>query len=157
MVSVPQTLEIESVVSQMSEERLHLENTPIIEAIVDIDCELPLDFELEASESAIRAALEDAYPNMQPQIVQEFQVSQLPGPQSEGRIRQELSALRFQKADGKQLVQFRTGGFSFNRLALYEGLDNYLLEIRRTWELFLELVEPVQMHKLGIRWQNIGF
>ena len=116
----------------MSEERFHLENAPIIEAIVDIDC----DFELEAHMSAIHAVLEDEYPKVLRHMVQEHLLSPQKDTPPEWSVSQELAALRFQSADEKQLVQFRTGGFSFNRLAPYEGLDSYLCEIRRTWEIF---------------------
>lgn len=138
----------------MSEERFHLENAPIIEAIVDIDCELPPDFELEANMSAIHAALEGAYPNMRPHMVQEHLLSTQKDTPPKWSVSQELEALRFQSADEKQLVQFRTGGFSFNRLAPYEGLDSYLCEIRRTWEIFVDLVKPVQIRKIGLRTIN---
>ena len=139
----------------MSEERFYLENAPIIEAIVDIDCELPPDFDLAASESTIRAALGDAYPIGRQHMVQEHHLlSTQKDTPPEWSISQELAAWRFQSADEKQLVQFRTGGFSFNRLAPYEGLDRYLCEIRRTWGIFLDLVEPVQARKIGLRTIN---
>ena len=138
----------------MSEERFHLENAPIIEAIVDIDCELPPDFELEANMSAIHAELEDAYPKVRRHMVQEHLLSPQKDTLPEWNVSQELAALRFQSADEKQLVQFRTGGFSFNRLAPYEGLDSYLYEIRRTWEIFVDLVKPVQIRKIGLRTIN---
>ena len=138
----------------MSEERFHLENAPIIEAIVDIDCELPPDFELEANMSAIHAELEDAYPKVRRHMVQEHLLSTQEDTSPEWSVSPELAALRFQSADEKQLVQFRTGGFSFNRLAPYEGLDSYLCEIRRTWGIFLDLVKPVQIRKISLRTIN---
>lgn len=141
----------------MSQGRFHLENAPIIEAIVDIDCELSPDFELETNRSAIHAVLEDAYPNVLRHMVQEPLLSTQKDTPPEWSVRQELDALRFQSADEKQLVQFRTGGFSFNRLAPYEGLGNYLCEIRRTWEIFVDLVKPVQVRKIGLRTINQVF
>ena len=86
-------------------------------------------------------------------MVQEHLLSPQKDTLPEWNVSQELAALRFQSADEKQLVQFRTGGFSFNRLAPYEGLDSYLYEIR-TWEIFVDLVKPVQIRKIGLRTIN---
>ena len=56
--------------------------------------------------------------------------------------------------DEKQLVQVRVSGFSFNRLAPYTTLDDYLPEIERTWRLFVTLASPVQVRRIGLRTIN---
>ena len=47
-----------------------------------------------------------------------------------------IQSLQFLHEDEKQLVQVMAQGFSFNRLAPYTSLDDYLPVIQRTWELF---------------------
>ena len=51
---------------------------------------------------------------------------------------------------------FRRGrqGYSFNRLAPYSSLDDYLPEIERTWKLFLEIAEPVEVNVIRLRYIN---
>jgi uncharacterized protein (TIGR04255 family) len=62
--------------------------------------------------------------------------------------------LRFIQEDEKQLVQVRVEGFSFNRLAPYTSLDDYLPEIERTWRLYVELASPVQIRLVRLRYIN---
>ena len=68
--------------------------------------------------------------------------------------RQGLQALQFFKEDLLQLVQVRQDGFSFNRLAPYSSLDDYLPEVHRSWELFRELAKPVRVRRVALRYVN---
>ncbi|MCZ6674171.1 MAG: TIGR04255 family protein [Verrucomicrobia bacterium] len=138
----------------MNDESFHLENAPIIEAVIDIDCDMPTDFDLKASESAIVEALKDSYPKLRQQFFREHKVSYSKDSLPQVDIRQGLKALQFQSEDEKQLVQIRTNGFSFNRLAPYEGLEKYLPEVKSRWSLFTEFVKPVQVRKIGLRTIN---
>lgn len=70
------------------------------------------------------------------------------------QVKADLEALLFRSDDGRQLTQFRTGGYSFNRLAPYEGLDIYLPEIKRTWENYVAIASPVSLRKIGLRTIN---
>lgn len=65
-----------------------------------------------------------------------------------------LGAIQYLTEDEKQLVQFRPNGFSFNRLAPYTTLDDYLPETAAAWTTFLELAAPVQIRKVGLRMIN---
>ena len=65
-----------------------------------------------------------------------------------------MQALRFHQADGKQLVQIRALGYSFNRLAPYGTLDDYLPEIERTWRLYVNLAKPNQVRQVRLRYIN---
>jgi uncharacterized protein (TIGR04255 family) len=51
-------------------------------------------------------------------------------------------------------VQVRTQGFSFNRLAPYSTLDDYLPEIERTWRLYVEVATPVVTRLVRLRYIN---
>lgn len=138
----------------MNDESFHLENAPIIEAIVDIDCDLPPNYNLVLNEPRVREALKDAYPKIRRQYLHEHKVSRTKDLPPQIDILQGLKALQFQSEDEKQLVQFRTNGFSFNRLAPYDGLDEYLPEVKTKWELFSEIVKPLQVRKIGLRTIN---
>jgi uncharacterized protein (TIGR04255 family) len=69
-------------------------------------------------------------------------------------VRQSVHALQFLAEDERQLVQIRAQGFSFNRLAPYSSLDDYLPEIERTWKRFVEVTKSVQVRKVGARYIN---
>jgi uncharacterized protein (TIGR04255 family) len=65
-----------------------------------------------------------------------------------------VQAFQLLQEDERQLVQIRANGFSFNRLAPYTSLDGYLPEIERTWRLYTDLVSPVQMRIIRLRYIN---
>ncbi len=56
--------------------------------------------------------------------------------------------------DRRQVVQLRSQGYSFNRLAPYGTLDDYLNEIRRTWLIYVGLARPIAVKKIQLRYIN---
>jgi uncharacterized protein (TIGR04255 family) len=138
----------------MSDAGLKLKNPPIVEAVIDIDCDLPPGTELAALKEPARALFHDRYPNLRQHFIPEhrYEMHRAEPPKIEARAG--LRALQFLAEDEKQLVQVRTTGFSFNRLSPYSSLDDYLPEIGRTWRLFVELAKPVQMRRVALRYIN---
>lgn len=88
-------------------------------------------------------------------MLHQFQIRKQGEAPPEHSVRDEgLDALLFRSEDGKQLTQFRRTGYSFNRLAPYEGMDLYLPEIQRTWENYRSIVDPLRIRKIGLRTIN---
>jgi len=133
---------------------LKLASPPIVEAVVDIECDMPPGLEIKALESAARDAFQAQYPRFRTQLMQEHQFKQEVGAPPEVSVRSGVQALRFFQEDEKQLVQVRRQGFSFNRLAPYSSLDDYLPEIQRTWLLFLRVAVPVRVRLIRLRYIN---
>lgn len=138
----------------MSESRLRLRNAPIVEAVVDIDCDLPPGFELPTLEGPAREGFGDRYPKHQSQFFLQHEFRTKPGDAPSVDTQHGVQALQFLTENQKQLVQVRANGFSFNRLAPYGSLDDYLPEIERTWRLFVELAQPVQVRRVRLRYVN---
>lgn len=122
---------------------------PIIEAVLDIDCGFESPFDLKSIESKAKKALAKSYPKMRPIVVQDHRFAQ-----NEYSIKSGLAAFQFLKNDEKQLLQFRTEGFSFNRLAPYSTLDDYLPQIKRNWEIYRKLANPSQIKAIRLRYIN---
>jgi uncharacterized protein (TIGR04255 family) len=139
----------------MSEPPFKLPNAPIVEAVVDIDCDLPPEQDLGALEGPAREAFRDSYPKFRNQYfhAQDFKTEQ-GAPPIFLAARQGLQSLQLLKDDEKQLIQVRAQGYSFNRLAPYGSLDDYLPEIEQTWRLYTELAAPVQVRLLRLRYIN---
>ena len=131
-----------------------LNRPPIVEAVVDFDCDLPPGLELAAFEKAAREKFADLYPLVQPRLMQHVQVKAEADGTFNSSLNQGLEALMFKRADQKQLVQVRKTGFSFNRLAPYDGLESYLPEIERGWNLYREIAHPVLVRSLRLRYIN---
>jgi uncharacterized protein (TIGR04255 family) len=138
----------------MSDTRLQLQNAPIIEAVLDIDCDLPPSFDLAALETRSRELFRDKYPQFRKHFVQEHRIETKPDAPPTTSFRLGTQALQFLQEDGKQLVQVRAQGFSFNRLAPYSTLDDYLPEIQRVWRLFVSIAAPVQIRAVRLRYIN---
>ena len=133
---------------------LRLANPPIVEAILDVECDLPPGLDLQSLEGRAREVFADRYPTFRALQVQQHEIKAHGEAPPEFNVRRELQALQFWSQDGRQLVQVRSSGFSFNRLAPYSSMDDYRAEIERCWGLFVRLVEPSQVRRIALRYIN---
>lgn len=136
------------------ESQLSLGSAPIVEAVVDIDCDMPASMDIDAVDAMAQAALADTYPITRRRMLAEHQITTTPEGPVNVSLRQGLQALQYFTTDERQLIQFRHTGFSFNRLAPYSGLDDYLAEIERTWRIFIEITKPVVTRAVRLRYIN---
>jgi uncharacterized protein (TIGR04255 family) len=137
-----------------SDDALTLARSPIIEAVVDIDCDLPAELQFADLETPARERFSDDYPGFRrifrPNSHQ--LVSAASPPQLD--VRAATDAFQLMSEVEPQLVQVRRGGFSFNRFRPYKDLDEYLPDIERTWKMFVDLVSPVVIRRIGLRFIN---
>lgn len=139
----------------MTEPNLQLTKPPIVEAIVDIDCDLPTGQRYEDLESPARDRFIDRYPKLRKQFLHRLQLEAKPeGIPSVSGSQGGVQAFQFMQEDEKQLVQVRREGFSFNRLEPYSNLDDYLPEIQRTWKLYSEIASPILIREVRLRYIN---
>lgn len=133
---------------------LKLARAPIVEAVLDIECDMSPTFDLASFEERLRDAYKAHYPKRRIQYLEEFRIERTNDQTSTHSAKRQVQAFQFLQDEGKQLVQARTQGFSFNRLAPYSMLDKYLPEIKRTWETFKSIVLPVQIRVVRLRYIN---
>ncbi|MBI3372583.1 MAG: TIGR04255 family protein [Betaproteobacteria bacterium] len=138
----------------MNNRLLNLESPPIVEAVLDIECDMSHTLALDELEASARDAFLGKYPKFRTQIIQALQVEAGSNREPSVTARQGIHALHFLHEDEKQLVQVRPQGFSFNRLAPYAGLDGYLPEMERTWRLFAGVAKPAQIRIIRLRYIN---
>jgi uncharacterized protein (TIGR04255 family) len=133
---------------------MKLLHSPIIEAVLDVDCDMPPKFDLLALEKTLSASVKETYPKSRKVLLEQHRIERKGDQPSNISSSQAVQALQFLQNDELQIVQFRREGFSFNRLAPYSTMDDYLPEIRSLWEIFLKAAMPVQIR--AIRVQNIN-
>jgi len=138
----------------MTDPEFNLKNPPIIEAVLDIDCDLPPGQQFENLEKDARDRFRDSYPKFRKQFVHEHQVQAKTEGISNVSVRQDVQAFQFLQEDEKQLVQVRRQGFSFNKLEPYTRLSDYFPEIQRTWNLYAEMTSPVEIRVIRLRYIN---
>src|ERR1035441_4286774 len=135
----------------MNDTELKLLKAPIIEAVLDVDCDMPPGFDLAALEGPSRDRFRDKYPKFRKQLMQEHKIETKPDEPPKMSVRHAMQSLQFLQEDEKEIVQVRAQGFSFNRLAPYTSLDDYLPEIERTWRLFISIAAPVQIRTVRLQ------
>jgi uncharacterized protein (TIGR04255 family) len=126
-------------------------NAPITEALIDIQVELPSETPLSAIESAFHMVKED-YPTKKNRVVIEGQFS---GGESVGAsAKQKHVGFAFYSQDGKQIVQARLDGFTFNRLKPYGSWPELSNEAKRLWIVYRDAVRPIKMTRIAVRYIN---
>jgi len=131
-----------------------LPKPPIVEAVLDIDCDLPPTLNFDEVEKLGMEAYDDRYPIRRKQFIQQAGMEVQSDAEPKFFASQGLSAFQFVSNDEKKVVQIRVGGFSYNRMAPYTSLDDYMPEISRCWDEFRRLAAPVQIRKIGLRYIN---
>src|ERR687891_1417850 len=116
----------------MSDFDLILANPPIVEAVLDLDCDLPPSLDFASLQDAVKNTYGDRYPRVRPLFFQEAKIEPKPDAAPQMSVRGGIQAFQCFDETEKQLVQVRAQGYSFNRLAPYTSMDDYLPEIERT-------------------------
>jgi uncharacterized protein (TIGR04255 family) len=60
----------------------------------------------------------------------------------------------FRSADGKQIQQARTNGFTMSRLAPYLHWDGFCTETRRLWDIYRSIAKPSKVTRVAVRYVN---
>jgi len=131
-----------------------LAKSPIVEAVIDIDCDMPTNLDFATLLARTTSRLGPEYPKPETLTLDNLRMTYAADATVDHTLERRVEALRMISADGSQLVQVRSGGFSFNRLAPYTTLDDYFEEIERAWRIFVEVAEPIQVRAVRLRYIN---
>jgi len=130
-------------------------NAPIVEAIFDIQVELPKGIGIAELE-AFCSTLSSTYPEKKER-------SRFAG-KFEIKDNKESSAESFNlgvegflnwSSDRKQVVQVRLDGFSFSRLKPYEKWNLHFAEFIKHFKLYCEKFSPVRIKRVTTRFINV--
>ena len=131
----------------------HYKKPPIVEAALCIYIESPSQEigirELENACMEISQEYPDRVPRRRYQSKVEFDNSGI----FKGAEGSDLGLDGYlcRSADQKQVVQFCLDRFVFNRLAPYEGWNQFFEEAMRLWEKYTLLMKPPSLKKISIR------
>jgi uncharacterized protein (TIGR04255 family) len=62
--------------------------------------------------------------------------------------------IRFRSSDEKHITQFNRDGFAFSRIEPYIDWSRFTSEGIKLWNVFYGLAEPVEIHRIGLRFIN---
>jgi uncharacterized protein (TIGR04255 family) len=131
----------------------HLRNAPIAEAVVDFRLELPGNFEVARFEN-LKGVLGSDYPNSQRIESFEARLGFDAGRPVSPDPKYRTLGLVFKSADNQSLAQFRSNGFTYNRLEPYTSWQQIFPEAMRLWNRYVELTQPAAVVRLAVRYIN---
>ena len=133
----------------------HLNNAPIVEAVVAINAIALREWEPVLICGEVKKAVSPGYPNISEQRQFQGQVSF--GKEAEPKSSVTYlgcSGLRAIANDGKYIAQFNKDSFVFSRLTPYEDWNKFLSEAFRLWNIHREIIRPSLIQRIGVRFIN---
>jgi len=131
-----------------------IEHAPIQEAVLDVRAELPKELALEDVE-ALHGKVSRDYPDKKIQRIwqQEFRVGEALSPEAgtAGKVHGGI----FRSEDGKQVVQFRSDGYTFSRLRPYTQWEELFPEAKRLWDVYAAWAKPLKVRRIATRYINV--
>ena len=129
-------------------------NAPITEAALDIRVRLAKEITTESLETL----KDDAFPKLKQRPVKvQIQIGPIADGTRLGPVAEAINTpmgFMYESADGKQVFQVRTDGFTLNRLAPYQNWDLFAGEARRLWKKYKELAHPEYIELLRLNYIN---
>jgi len=131
-----------------------LANPPAVEAILDVKVVFPKGVDLTALDD-LHGAFKTAYPRKEEMRAMQFGFEQKPGSPPRSLARDHgVIGYRFISEDGKELVQCRKDGFTFNRLKPYTGWENICGKAREAWGIYRSSFPQAQIARVALRYIN---
>jgi uncharacterized protein (TIGR04255 family) len=123
-------------------------NPPIIEALIYVNIEPKIGFDVSAIE---HLTIED-YAEKRPQFLFQGQF-QMGDEISSTSVREKIGYM-FESTDKKRLLQIRTNGFSCSHLAPYTRWDGFCEEAKNLWDVYSKTLGDVKITQIGLRYVN---
>ncbi len=132
----------------------HLKNPPITEALLDFRVDEGAGVS-PAHLPQLRERVGSGYTRITEQERFQASVEATPGRLPETRARNlGLFGWAFSSPDGRQVAQFRSDGFTLNRLAPYTSWPELFPEAMRLWKHYVQVVEPQAIRRMAVRYIN---
>jgi uncharacterized protein (TIGR04255 family) len=131
----------------------HLNNAPIVEAIIDFRVRLSSSFDIKEL-STLKETLLDNYPKMteRRQFAGGIEIKDKHFQQTfEDKG---LHGYFFSSNDDKNVAQFRIDGLSFSRLHPYTEWETVFAEAKRLWMLYVAKTSPELVTRIAVRYIN---
>lgn len=129
----------------------HYSLSPITEALIDIQVQLPPEVRLDNLVQVYTEVHPD-YPHHEGIFV--LQGEMIAGASVQARASQSQVGYRLFSSDKKQIIQIRLDGFSFSRLAPYDCWERFRDETSRIWRIYKTFTKPENIIRLAIRYIN---
>jgi uncharacterized protein (TIGR04255 family) len=132
----------------------HVENPPIVEALIDLRVQARDGLKVEELTS-LRGRLATDYPKvkdihqLQAEIAFEASLGTVASKQAHGR-----TGLRFEKEDGTYVFQAQVGGFTLSRVRDYEDFPSLKRHAQALWSTYCAVTSPASVSRVAVRYIN---
>lgn len=126
--------------------REHLKNSPIVEALLEIQAPLGQPYDLVPG--ALQQELRDEFTSVE--RVNSVQVNNMFFP-----LAPNLANIRLRSSDGKRLLQCGPEVVTVNVLGPYPGFEEFEKSVRLSLEAFFRVARPQRPRRLGMRYINM--
>ncbi|MGO4904849.1 TIGR04255 family protein [Flavobacterium sp. W20_MBD1_R3] len=127
-------------------------NAPIREAIFDIKIE-ELDVSYIAKIESLHDFVIEKYPIKEKRISFNGQIKVV-GEEVLTPFNSSIDGFIFKSKDGKQMVQMRLDGFTFNLVDQYSDWDSFSIEAFRLFDVYLRELKPKKISRIALRFVN---
>jgi len=132
----------------------HLENAPIVEALVDIRVKLPSDVDISNLES-MGELISNQYPKKKKRMRFEGKIDFKDDKTPEHRDTLSwVDGYIYTSEDEKHIVQARLDGFTFSRLEPYQKWETLREEAQKLWSNYLKIASPEIITRVALRYIN---
>lgn len=128
----------------------HYSIPPIVEAIIELRCELPRSTSLEMLEGAADRA---TFPTMNRHVEVSGTVN-FTSDMVEGETNLQQTGVIFQQANGLRYVQARLDRFAYHALAPYDRWESFSREAWQCWNQYHNVLRPRTVTRFGVRFVN---
>lgn len=135
----------------LEEKFRHLSKAPIVEAVLDLRVASSAEWDESSLQNQLKERLPD-YPKHDTVQETEVQFSSKTGT----NVIKDFAyiGLKCQSEDSFYVVQFNKDSFVFSRLKPYENWEKFSQEALRLWKIYCELLKPVEIGRIGLRFIN---
>jgi len=133
---------------------VRLESPPIVEALIDIKCVSPEPFNYDIARKSIASiGYNDGQVDDVRVIKSSYQVNQ-ETLEMVGNSENTLIGVLLRSEVNKKVVQFRSDGFIYSKLAPYESWTDLLDEFTKCWETYSGICKPDSITRIALRYIN---
>lgn len=142
------------VYNNLSMEHAHLNNAPIVEAVIDFRFQPALNIEYDKIE-AIHKIIASEYPVKHES--KQFQLDFVVGPEqtTQQTVSDETVGYRFENPDKKYVFVASKNGFSISKLAPYEDWERFLYEAKKLAEAYFGVLGNQNITRTAVRYINV--
>ncbi len=133
----------------------HYKKPPVMEAVIDIRCQLPAEPSHLVSLNNFCNEIKDSFgaPALIQSQITEFQAGTNPE-DSSIRSKQTDEGYRLDNAAADRVLQVTRTGFTYSHLPPYVDGDKFIDEARSFWDIYTQICNPSNVSRVALRYIN---